>query len=124
MLRNGFLLVWFVACSYAAAAESPKNLASKPLKVDIQSKQSWQMLGDKPIYDVILKDAYNRPAVADHSVSLEVTCKQPFPGSVAQKIELQIKPGESKSEFTCDAKQAGPLQINAKHNNDEFLGCK
>jgi len=102
---------------------SAASLSVKPLKIDIESQKTWQMLGEKAAYNVVLKDAYNKPAKAQKATPIVVSCINAA-GAVVQQAELQINKGESKTAWACDAKQTGPLRVEAKQKNGELLGGK
>ena len=102
---------------------SAATLSVKPLKVDIESQKTWQTLGEKATFDVVLKDAYNKPAKADRATPIIVRCLDAA-STVVQQAEVQINKGESKTTWTCETKQLGPLRVEAKQKNNELLGGK
>jgi hypothetical protein len=102
---------------------SVATLAVKPLKVDVESPKTSLPLGEKATYDLVLKDAYNKPAKADHDTGIIVDCFDAS-GALVQQVQVQISKGESKAALACDTKQAGPLRVEAKEKENKLLGGK
>jgi hypothetical protein len=131
MGRTGFIFLFSVLIAVtfvsvaAAQSVSPSaaTLAVKPLKVDIESPKAWQPLGERATYDVVLKDASNRPAKAEHVTTIDVNCLDAS-GKIVQQTEVQIRKGESKADFACQAQQPGPLRMEARQKENQLLGGK